>query len=277
MVCHAYRVVCKLLLLLITTGCASRTPQEYPRVAAHRADRAAGMDNSEVAIKSAVAAGFPFIEIDVRATQDGGFVLYHDSRFHQRYFASASIEEGIPIEQLTLGALKAERFVDGSGGILTFVEGLMLVRGTTARVLLDIKGATPARVEELMQAVFQGGYEHSVVVQCQSIEVARLITSSYPGIRILARLHRLSDLDEYLALRPFIVQVDPQKATLERVNQIKAAGALVLIKAVDTELDSPGGWRKLKRLGADIVLTDNPAELMQHSGSALELREPPAQ
>jgi glycerophosphoryl diester phosphodiesterase len=261
----------------VISGCAATAPERYPLPAAHRADRAAGMDNSAVAIQSAAKARVPFIEVDVRPTADRQFVLYHDKHFHRKYFNAPTIPDGVPVEELSLDALRAQRFADGSGIPLAFREGLLLLRGSHSVMLLDVKGATPERLTLLMQQVVDLGQEANVVVQCQAVEAARFLATHYREIHFLARLHKDADLAEYLMLRPYIVQLDPEMAIPEHVNRIKAAGARVLIKAVDSKYDSPQGWRALKELGADIVLTDYPKDLGQRAGLGRDWRETPAQ
>ena len=267
------RIIVGSILWVVVGGCAPSTQGGYPLPAAHRADRAAGMDNSKVAIQSAVASEVPYIEVDVRPTGDEQFVLYHDSRFHRRYFAAPTAPEDALIESLSLALLRQQRFADGSGTILTFAEGLPLLRGSNSIALLDVKGVTEGRLTQLMQQVIAAGQEHNVIVQCQAPEAARFLATRYREIRFLARVHRPEQIAEYLSLRPSIVQLDPEIASHERINQIKATGALVLIKAVDSRYDSPDGWRELKRLGADIVLTDYPSALLPlAAGSRIERR-----
>ena len=109
----------------------------------------------------------------------------------------------------------------------------------------------------------------NIVVQCQSPEIARFVRQTYPLTRILARADNADEVAAYRDLRPEIVQIDSEWATPEVVNQIKANGSMVLIKAVDRPYDTERGWRMLKRQGADIVLTDYPESLSEVSGRGL--------
>jgi glycerophosphoryl diester phosphodiesterase len=263
------------LILLLCSGCARSTVNLYPQPAAHRADREAGVDNSRTAILSALAAGIPYIEIDVRPTRDDGLVLYHEKRIHHPHFVSPSIPHGTLIREIPLAALRAEALADGSGPVLLFSEALDLLVGTHGVYLLDIKEPTKERVSRMLDLVREKNLSANIIVQCQAPIAAELMRQHYPDIPFLARVHELSDLTRYLELRPAIVQLDPEEASSAIVNSIRSSSSLILMKAVDTKFDSPKGWRELRSRGADIVLTDRPKELYRRLFAASSERAEP--
>lgn len=262
-------------ILLLSTGCAGSTVQLYPQPAAHRADREVGVDNSRTAILSALAAGIPYIEIDVRPTKDDGLVLYHEKRLHHSHFSRPAIPHGTLIRELPLAALRAESLADGSGPVLLFSEALDLLVGTHGIFLLDIKEPTKERVSQMLDLVRQKNLSTNIIVQCQAPIAAEFMRQNYPDIPFLARVHDLADLPRYLELRPAIVQLNPGDATLPIINSIRSAGSHILMKAVDTTFDSPKGWRELKSRGADIVLTDKPKDLYRRLLAPLSKRAEP--
>ena len=64
----------------ITTWAINPGSQRLPLVIAHRGDRSAAPENTLPAFQCALSAGADGVELDVRLTQDGQLVVFHDYR-----------------------------------------------------------------------------------------------------------------------------------------------------------------------------------------------------
>lgn len=110
----------------------------------HRGIWAAVPENSLLAIECAIAEGYDAVEIDVRKTRDGAFVLMHDDTTERMTGHAGSIET------MSLSELRALRLRNRDGGlenevtheiIPTLEEVFDLTRGRTF-IHLDIKDRT---------------------------------------------------------------------------------------------------------------------------------------
>lgn len=85
-------------------------PSRACAVVVHRGIWEAAPENSLLAIERAIAAGHPVVEIDVRRTTDGGFVLLHDDTFER----TADVRE--QPEAMTLADATRLRLRNREGG-----------------------------------------------------------------------------------------------------------------------------------------------------------------
>lgn len=100
-------------------------------VVAHRGLHSIAPENSLAAIRSALAAGFGRIEVDVRATRDGELFLLHDATLDRVTDASGRLTE------LSAEAAARVRLRDGSR-LPTLASALALCQGR-ATLCLDVK------------------------------------------------------------------------------------------------------------------------------------------
>jgi glycerophosphoryl diester phosphodiesterase len=106
-----------------------------PFAFAHRGDQQAAPENTLAAFASAVALGFRYLETDLRATQDGELLIFHDATLARM----AARPE--PIESLTWAAVSQIR-IGGAHGVPRLVEALEAF--PEARFNLDAKSDAAA-------------------------------------------------------------------------------------------------------------------------------------
>jgi len=111
-----------------------------PEVIAHRGYSAVAPENTVAAVRAALDAGAPAVEVDVRTAIDGTPVLFHDV-----HLGRTSSGVG-PVRRRTVGQLKSldagSWFSDDFAGeqIPTLAEGLEAMAGRVRRVYLEVKG-----------------------------------------------------------------------------------------------------------------------------------------
>ena len=249
-----------LLLALCLSACASLRP-DYPLPSGHRGDRDAGIENSRQSIQHAIDIGIPYIETDLRYSKDHKLVLYHDHKLHHALIPVSDVPENTAIADVPFATLRSVEIPNGGGILLDFDDVLDMLATSHAQLQTDLKGESIPLAKEVAETVRAHHMQKHILMQCQEVETAKFLRANYPDISILAISHEPETLVPFLELHPEVMQIEDKAATPEVVAQIKKNGAKILMKAVDTMYDNPRGWRHLRNLGADIVLTDHPQAL----------------
>lgn len=111
-----------------------------PFVVAHRGDEQLFPENSAEAFLSGARAGADYVEMDVRRTQDGVFVIHHDDSTGRSVRCAQS---EVAIARASWSYLRSEcRYKDlppEKGQVLTLAETLELLRKTKTGLVLDVK------------------------------------------------------------------------------------------------------------------------------------------
>lgn len=252
-------------------------------VVVHRGLWSAAPENSLLAIDHAIAAGHPVVEIDVRRTADGGFVLLHDDTLERMAGLNRAPEE------MTLAELGAVRLRNRDGGpanrmteerLPTLEEVFELTRGRIY-IHLDVK-----RREVIPE----------VLARCRSMGIVEQV-DFWADLRTpddLAWARREIVLPEVLFMPKIRLNAGNADEQLRMAFDLKPAvcelvyGALDEIRAVqdrfddagialwcntlddvacagftDTAaLDRPGAiWGRLIDAGVSVIQTDNAGEL----------------
>jgi glycerophosphoryl diester phosphodiesterase len=122
----------------LTVGSSDR-----PSVIAHRGASGEACENSAEAFRRAVALGADGVELDIHATRDETFVVYHDFALPGRG----------PIGQLPLSAVQKHRLANGEP-VPTLAEVLQLLEGLD--VWIEVK-TLPAAADEALLAQLAAG------------------------------------------------------------------------------------------------------------------------
>lgn len=250
-------------------------------VSAHRADWRHAPENSLPAIRHALALGVDIVEVDLRRTKDGHFVLLHDLTLDRTTTGKG------PVSSHTLAELRALKLRDGAGNptaetLPTLEDALREIRGR-ALVNLDKSDEFPAEIFAIVQRENALGFTLFSVTQPH-----RDYEAAHPGL--LAKINFMlvvspnrpggpALIEDYLArARPTTVQIvfnredDPAFAL---VPAIRARGIRVWCNTLwphqnaghhdDRALSDPHaayGW--LIARGASILQTDRPQLLLDY-------------
>ena len=214
--------------------------------AAHRGDSSRYRENTLPAIRSAIAAGADFVEVDVRVTADGAVVLLHDLDLQRLW------ERPIEVTRATLAEIETLGDPDSRPPLLT--EVLELFGDTAATLLIDMEDPAPAE-----PAFRVTGPGRPNVAWCGALGGMRTIRSLDPAARIWLPWDKAAaptavDLAE---LRPERVNVDYLLMTRELVAVVHELGVKVTAWTVDDELAMT--WAL--EIGVDTVTTNQLARL----------------
>jgi glycerophosphoryl diester phosphodiesterase len=247
------------------------TPPRPVEVMAHRGLASAAPENTARAVEMSIEDNYEWVEVDVRQTKDGKFVLYHGKQLEDKTDGKGLPEDHTLDELMKLdaGARFAPRF-EGEK-LLTLPEALRLAKGRI-NLYLDCREKeidAPLLVNEILAA----GMQNQVILYGTKDLVARVrslsnqipvMTKWHPGWfqypKRFARLHSIA-----------AVEIDADELTPELVRGFHDAGVKVEAKMIGEELDNPKGWDAVIAAGADWVQTDHPLAVL---AQAFRRREP---
>ncbi len=252
------------LLLLTAVGAAAAQPHRVVAIG-HRGGSALAPENTPACFERAIALGADYVEIDVRVTRDGRFVLMHDGAIDRTTNGSG------PVAGLDFAAIRA---LDAGGWfapeyagqrVPTLAEALALCRGRIG-VYLDHKEGPIARIARLIREAAM--LDHVVI---------------YDGPEELAEWKRvapelpvmISPDDEYrhpggiaelLAKVPAdILDGNAAEWTPQLVTEAHAQGAQVYVDNLGPT-DNEAWYRKALDMGVDGIQTDHPDVLLRLLG-----------
>jgi glycerophosphoryl diester phosphodiesterase len=199
------RRLAAILLLLVLPGCAlkAQTPDLGARldclrernlalVAAHRGqpDQSAA-ENAISSFTASLAAGVPFLEVDVATTKDGVLVLMHDDTLDRTTTGSG------PVTGHTWTEVEAVRLRRRDGAVLDervprFGDVLAWGRRAGAYFELDVKRTT--RFADVVNAVHAARMQGRVLVVTYTLADAKIVHALDPGLMISVTMEKAEDL-----------------------------------------------------------------------------------
>lgn len=250
-------------------------------VIAHRGDWRNAPENSLLAIQHCIEMGVDIVEVDVRRSQDGHFILMHDERLDR------TTNGGGKVSDWTLDSLRTLRLRNGTGrvtqfGIPTLEEALRLAKGRIM-VNLDKSYEMFPEIYEVVQRTGTGGQilmKGKVrAAQVQADLGEYLDEVFFMPIVDLADPEARAIIAEYEAtLSPvayeFLFHTDTL-AILKEMAEIQAAGARPWVNAIFPQLcahhddnvavsDLASSYDWLLAQGFNMIQTDRPALLIDY-------------
>jgi glycerophosphoryl diester phosphodiesterase len=257
-----------ILLVLVLSGCAPKTvptldlgtrldclrQHNLAVVAAHRGqpDRSAA-ENAMPSFTASLAAGVPFLEVDVATTSDGVLVLMHDDTLDRTTTGS-----GLTTSR-TLAAVQALRLKRPDGMILDervprFADVLEWGRRAGAYFEVDVKRTT--KFEDVLNAVRAARMENRVLIVTYTLADAKTVHALNSRLMISVTIEKVEDLAAARAALPLDRLLgwtgtrDPQQRLFSALRETG-------VEPIFGTLGSPG-----QRLD-DVFLADgNPSEYL---------------
>ncbi len=161
-------------------------------VAAHRGqpDQSAA-ENAMSSFTASLAAGVPFLEIDVATTSDGALVLMHDDTLDRTTTGSG------PTTGRTLAEVQGLKLKRPDGAVLDervpqFPDVLAWGRRAGAYFEVDVKRTT--RFEDVVNAVKAAGMEHRALIVTYTLDDAKKVHALDPRLMISVTMAKPEDL-----------------------------------------------------------------------------------
>lgn len=232
-------------------------------IAFHRGASRYAPENTLPAIDTAAALGADYIEIDIRTTSDGKFVLLHDGSLDRTTSARGPVatRTGDEVEALDAGSWFSSRFAGTK--VPSFDAGLTAM-GDRSAAYLDAKQIAP---EALIAAIRKHNLlERSAVYQ--SREYLAKLRALEPAVRTMPPLGGPGDLDAVAAEKPYAVDARWAALTPELIQRCHAAGIRVFSDALGP-FELVEQYREKIGWGIDVIQTDHPLRVLR----AAELTE----
>lgn len=237
-----------------------------PLVIGHRGCRALRPENTLPAFTHALAVGADVLELDVVVTRDKELVVHHDLELNHR-----------PVREMTLAEVRAfDRGATPSPGfprqqaipgtrIPLLDEVFAFARQKKARLMVETK-VDPAIdpkwfAAEVDRRIRKHGLSRAVMLQSFDHRTLHAMRELNPEVELVL-LNPARRLDDYVgparALGPKAIQfVNFRVIDASIAQTLRAAG----IRVFSGTTDDPAQWRRLRALGVDGILTDDPEGL----------------
>ena len=240
----------------------TRGPGQPAFVAGHRGDADRAPENTLPAVRSAIAAGFDYVEIDVALTSDGAAVLMHDATVDRTTNGTGRLDQ-LPLAEVR--ALDAGGWFESSfaGTPVPLVEEFLdVLAASEARALIELKGEwTRATVARLVAEIEARGLERRVAAASFDARTLALVASESDVISRLAILRTLPDdvvdAARSVGVRGILVKGSEVVARPEIVDELHAADIRVVVYTFNEDRE----WREAIDIGVDGIVTDRPGIL----------------
>lgn len=160
-------------------------PKRQVVIAAHRGMAAGYPENTLAAFRHSVSAGFPVIEVDLRATADGHIVIMHDETVDRTTSGTGEVGRMTlaEVRSLDAGSHAGPRFAGEP--VPTYPETLKALRGLGTTLILDIKQDGMLDNEHIVRLTGQHGEDPGVIIAARSITDLLDFKRLSPGLRSL--------------------------------------------------------------------------------------------
>ncbi len=204
-----------------------------------------------------MALGADYIEIDIRTTRDGRFVLLHDRTLDRTTAAKGPVGNMIAHEVtvLSAGAWFGKPFANEH--VPTFDAALSAL-GDQSHVYLDAKDISP---ESLLAAIRKHSLMNRHVVY-QAPGFCNKLKALDPNVRLLPPLRSMSAFESVAKLKPYGVDANWSILSKEMIAKCHAAGIRVFSDALGFH-ESIADYRKAIAWGIDVIQTDHPLRVLR--------------
>lgn len=223
-------------------------------VVAHRGAAGKAPENTLASIRSAIADGTDWVEIDVQETADGEVVVIHDSDFMKLASVDLKVWEGTlaQLRDIDIGSWFDPQF--SAERVPTLVEVLEAAKGK-ARVVIELKyyGHDQQLEQRVVDSVEQTGMTDQVAIMSLKYEGIQKIRALRPdwtiGLLSAKAIGNLASLDvDFLA-------VASSMATPGFIRRSHEQGKQVFVWTINDAVS----LSRMMSLGVDGVITDEPA------------------
>jgi glycerophosphoryl diester phosphodiesterase len=240
-----------------TWDARQRWPVWPVKIACHRGANRYAPENTLPALAEAARLTADYIEIDIRPTKDGRYILLHDGTLNRTTDGRGPVRD-MPFDavmKLDAGGWFGKRFVGTR--VPTFDDGLSAM-GPRAAAYLDAKDITP---EHLLAAIDKHGlWERHVVYQ--SPQYCARIKELDARVRTLPPLRSLSGLERVAKVKPYGVDTAWSALSKELIDECHARGIQVFSDAIGRN-ERVEEYRKAIGWGIDVIQTDHPLRVLR--------------
>ena len=234
-----------------------RIPNFPVKISYHRGANRYAPENTIPSIEKAAALGADFIEIDIRPTKDGKYMLLHDGTLNRTTGAKGPIRDSAfaEVAKLSAGAWFGRPFAETR--VPSLSDGLTAM-GHKSHAYLDAKDITPADLLDAMRK--HELVERSVVYQSSGY-LAKL-QALEPKVRPLPPLRRAAQFEQVAAIEPYAFDTNWSILSAELIAKAHKAGIKVFSDAMGGN-ENIEQYQKAIGWGIDVIQTDRPLGVLR--------------
>jgi len=246
-------------------------------ICAHRGATLFAPENTIPAIEKAFELGAHVIEVDVRHTSDGEYVLMHDDTVDRTTNGSGDVAEMTLDEIQALEVnIRLYPWISETIRVPTFAQALETIEAYGGQAYVDMKTDQP---EGAVQVMVDLGLEEICFVHSGSLLKLDMVRSVSMDVRIQPRS---SSVEETLQLIDYF-DPDPEHIAIEgesgftpaNVDLIKSINATVSMNSLGVRdifalLGYYEAWLGMMEGGIDIIQTDFPGAFVDYWYSLCE-------
>jgi glycerophosphoryl diester phosphodiesterase len=228
------------------------------QIIAHRGASSECPENTPSAIARALALGVDWIEIDIRLTKDGEWMVIHDESLERFGGGKAKVEEtdSASLKRVDVGSWFGSEFKDER--ILTLREAVRTVL-VSSSLILDIKTKRDARaLSASLLETLVGADLSRVVFSSFSPALLNELNRLRPGLRLGYLFKNFPLLRTRSMSKGFLYSVHPKREVFSArvAAEARARGIRTFVWTVN----QPLFLEQVLQWGGDGVFTDHPAE-----------------
>jgi len=248
------RALCEMPVL----GICSDTPEllqpyreifpDAALVVCHRGANVIAPENTLIAANAAFAAGYDFVELDVRKTVDGMLAVIHDRTADRTTDGSGAVADLTTPELLKLdaGSWHSRHFAGTRIPLLT--DMIDCAKSWSRQLYIEIKDADPKAVVAQVEAA---DFMDNCFFWSFDTDNLRIIRDHHTDAKLMARLEDYASLEECLQdLRPSIVEFNTSNANANDFALVRSAGGRVMAAYMGND---PGIMKNMLNLQPDMV------------------------
>lgn len=243
-------------------------------VAAHRGVTLSAPENTILGIEKAFEFDADIVEMDVRNTLDGYYVLMHDDTVDRTTNGSGRVED-MTLEQIKALTIKTTLYPWLTDPIFvpTFAEALAVIEAHAGQAYVDMKTGEP---EGAVQVIVDLGLEQLCFVYASSLDKLDRVRSVSGQVRIQPpsdSVTRTQELIDYFDPDPEHIELAGEAGfSPENIELIKTIDATISMDALGVRdtlalLGKKEAWLEMMEGGVDIIQTDYPAALVEYRDS----------
>ncbi len=225
--------------------------------ACHRGANRYAPENTLAAIRTAANLGANYIEIDIRTTSDGQFMLLHDGNLNRTTNGKGPLKQqtAAAIAQLDCGSWFGKEFV---GTRVPQFDEALTAYGDRSSAYLDSKDIAPAA---LAAAIHRHHLLERHVVY-QSPGYGERLKAIEPAVRMLLPLGDPKEVETLAKYKPYGFDTDWSILSKDLIARCHAVGAKVFSDALGNH-ETVKDYRQAIGWGIDVIQTDYPLRVLR--------------
>lgn len=271
------RVLVYSLVIILRTGISQDAAQISadfrPIIIAHRGNHIKLPENSLAAIKSAIAIGADYVEVDLRSTKDHKLILLHDAKVNRMTDGQGFVRD-LSLNQIH--KLRLRGSPDSAAMVIpTFKQVLNYCKGKI-KIYLDFKQAD---INQTIQEINDSEMGNDIVVYLYNQDQIKIWKSLAPEIPVIQSMPEngtnLKQLENFVKNKSVdILDGHWRNYTLEMIEYCKQQGVPIWAD-IQSPRENKKYWTKILSLGFDGIQTDHPEALLRFLNEDNKLKKRP--